>query len=94
MKASRTGKDMVNTSDGDILRAVKHTYDASRQRWRREECKIIFANEPFAQGGMRLCIRMYVSGPDKRDLAFTAGVAKVFKKNLLPRHIVSTHACP
>jgi hypothetical protein len=94
MKASRKGS-LVNTSDGDIVRGVKHTYDVSRERWRREECEIILANEPFAQGGMRVCIRMYISekGPDKKkESGFQPGVAKAFKKNILPRHIVSKSA--
>ena len=91
MLSPRRSRNPHNNEAGDILRAVKHTYDVETERWRKEECRIILADKPFAEGGMRMCIKMHItltkhSGNEPEN--FAAGVAKIFKPNILPKHVV------
>lgn len=67
---------------------LRHTYDIKTQRWRREDCKVLLSEHIYAKGGMRLCLRILFSSLHAGSEELMSGVAKVFKPNLLPKHVV------
>jgi hypothetical protein len=90
MLSPRRASRRTDVCDGDVLRGVKHTYDIETERWRKEECRVILSEKPFAEGGMRMCLKMGISSgkPGGVDPEYIAGVAKYFKANILPKHVV------
>jgi hypothetical protein len=57
-------------------KALKYRYDAFIEEWSCEECVVMIARKPFAEGGMRWCYKMYEID---RNGKHAPGVAKTFK---------------
>mmetsp|Transcript_1482 Transcript_1482/g.4465 ORF Transcript_1482/g.4465 Transcript_1482/m.4465 type:complete len:332 (-) Transcript_1482:1486-2481(-) len=57
--------------------ATKFTYNPHNETWQTHKVRVVVDKKPFAQGGMRVCMKLYEL-EDSGD--FVPCVAKVFKK--------------
>ena len=65
-------------------KALKYRYDSGIEEWTCEECVVMMARKPFAEGGMRVCYKMYEIDQEGRH---APGVAKVFKDDAFNREV-------
>ena len=61
-------------------KAIKYKYDPFIEEWTSEECVVMIARKPFAEGGMRWCYKMYEIDKNGKH---APGVAKIFKEEAL-----------
>eukprot|EP00802_Teleaulax_amphioxeia_P010616 Tamp_10644.p1 GENE.Tamp_10644~~Tamp_10644.p1 ORF type:complete len:407 (-),score=71.71 Tamp_10644:509-1729(-) len=58
-------------------KATKYTFNPFDEQWHSYDCRVVVEKRPFAEGGMRCCLRMFEL-EDNGD--FMPCVAKIFKK--------------
>ena len=78
--SSNSGYSSVGTPERapQPQKALKYKYDAFIEEWTSEECVVMIARKPFAEGGMRWCYKMYEIDKNGKH---APGVAKVFKED-------------
>mmetsp|Transcript_16798 Transcript_16798/g.40491 ORF Transcript_16798/g.40491 Transcript_16798/m.40491 type:complete len:352 (+) Transcript_16798:203-1258(+) len=57
--------------------AIKFTYNPHSETWQSHKCRVFVDPKPFAEGGMRLCLKLFELEDNGN---FMPCVAKVFKK--------------
>lgn len=80
--AQETAAGLMRKSDSTKPRpesALKYTFDPSDDRWHAEPCRVVLEQTPFAEGGNRVCHRLYQLGNGGDSVTC---VAKMFKRKV------------